>query len=302
MAQEDIQKIKDRLQIEIPFGAKDSELKGWEYTIPENMEAEIKDGKIIVKQKESEDEKIRKQLIGFLSGRYALCNINTKDAIAYLERQKEQKPLPPANSGARYCFDEWIKQQPTPKYWDAFLAGIDFNKKEQGPMHFLEIPAGDIAPAEEDGPFDEDEFLDGELSAFLQNYDKEYDDDAAVSDVARHFYEIGKKQKEQKPASGNSEKPNNHAEWSEEDGNKLYQVMEVLLADKTIALRENPHCKALHRAYDELLDWLKSLRPQPHWKPSEEQMNAIDAAQRELCSTEYNEGLCSLIDDLQKLL
>ena len=66
-------------------------------------------------------------------------------------------------------------------------------EKEQGPMHFLEIPAGDIAPAEEDGPFDEDEFLDGELSAFLQNYDKEYDDDAAVSDVARHFYEIGKK-------------------------------------------------------------------------------------------------------------
>ena len=27
--------------IEIPFGAKDSELKGWEYTIPEDMEAEI---------------------------------------------------------------------------------------------------------------------------------------------------------------------------------------------------------------------------------------------------------------------
>lgn len=58
-------------------------------------------------------------------------------------------------------------------------------------------------------------------------------------------------------------------EWSEEDENKLHQVMEVLLADKTIALRENPHCKALHRAYDELLDWLKSLRPQPHWKPDE---------------------------------
>ena len=37
--------------IEIPFGAKDSELKGWEYTIPEGMEAEIKDGKIIVREK-----------------------------------------------------------------------------------------------------------------------------------------------------------------------------------------------------------------------------------------------------------
>ena len=80
--------------IEIPFGAKDSELKGWEYTIPENMEAEIKDGKIIVREKENEDEKIRKQIIGFFSGRYALCNINTKEAIAYLEKQKEQKWSP----------------------------------------------------------------------------------------------------------------------------------------------------------------------------------------------------------------
>lgn len=77
---------------------------------------------------------------------------------------------------------------------------IDFPLEKQKPMYNLEIPAGDVAPAEEDGPFDEDEFLEDELSAFLQNYDKEYDDDAVVSDVAKHFYEIGKKQKEQKPA------------------------------------------------------------------------------------------------------
>lgn len=38
-------------EIEIPFGAKGSELKGWEYTIPEGMEAEIKDGKIVVREK-----------------------------------------------------------------------------------------------------------------------------------------------------------------------------------------------------------------------------------------------------------
>ena len=41
-------------EIEIPFGAKDSELKGWKYTIPEGMEAEIKDGKIVVREKEPE--------------------------------------------------------------------------------------------------------------------------------------------------------------------------------------------------------------------------------------------------------
>jgi hypothetical protein len=66
-------------------------------------------------------------------------------------------------------------------------------------------------------------------------------------------------QKEQKPA-----------EWGEEDKNKLHQVMEILLADKTIALRENPHCKALHRAYDELLDWFKSLPERFSLQPKQE--------------------------------
>jgi hypothetical protein len=47
---------KQLKEIEIPFGAKDSELCGWEYTIPEGMKATIVDNKIVVKKKENEDE------------------------------------------------------------------------------------------------------------------------------------------------------------------------------------------------------------------------------------------------------
>lgn len=36
--------------IEIPFGAKDSELHGFEYTIPDGYTAEIKDGKFVMKK------------------------------------------------------------------------------------------------------------------------------------------------------------------------------------------------------------------------------------------------------------
>lgn len=62
----------------------------------------------------------------------------------------------------------------------------------------------------------EDGFLEDELSAFLQNYDKEYDDDAAVSDVARHFYEIGKKQNEQKSVPFSCGHENGKStEWAE---------------------------------------------------------------------------------------
>lgn len=43
--------------IEIPFGAFDSELQGFTYTIPEGYTAEIKEGKIIVKKEKSKYER-----------------------------------------------------------------------------------------------------------------------------------------------------------------------------------------------------------------------------------------------------
>ena len=211
--------------IEIPFGAKDSELKDWEYTIPENMEAEIKDGKIIVREKENEDEKIRKQIIGFFSGRYALCNINTKEAIAYLERQKEQKPL-------------------------------SIEKTELNSIAFLEQMGYTCIPP----------------------------------------------RKEQKPASGNSEKPSNHAEWSEDDKRKINRIYEILghaaddkgfLASKRIIWDK----EAI-----ELQDFLKSLRPQPNWKPSEEQMKVLNKViNGEVLLTTQHKCLESLYTDIKKL-
>ena len=83
--------------IEISFGAKDSELKGWEYTIPEGMEAEIKNGKIIVREKESEDERIRKALITKFTkeindgAKYEIHNVSVERILAWLEKQGEQK-------------------------------------------------------------------------------------------------------------------------------------------------------------------------------------------------------------------
>ena len=77
-------------EIEIPFGAKDSELCGWEYTIPEGMEATIIDNKIVVKKKESEDELIRKDIVFYIAA-------NHKDDgekarwLYWLEKQGKQE-------------------------------------------------------------------------------------------------------------------------------------------------------------------------------------------------------------------
>ena len=85
-------------EIKVPLGAKDSELKGWEYTIPEGMEAIIKDGKVIVREKESEDERMCKAAMEGIE--YLECNLgwdaigdtDILDVKEYLEKQKGQKP------------------------------------------------------------------------------------------------------------------------------------------------------------------------------------------------------------------
>ena len=93
---------EEKSNIEIPFGAKDSELCGWEYTIPEGMEAEIVDGKVIVRKKEDRDEKIRKTIIEafqfeFTPGCKIISSkdVTLEDAISWLEKQKKQKEQKP---------------------------------------------------------------------------------------------------------------------------------------------------------------------------------------------------------------
>ena len=82
-------------------------------------------------------------------------------------------------------------------------------------------------------------------------------------------------------------------EWSEEDEKMLEAVIDnyKYMAGR---LRKVDGCDDVE---DDLiiLDWLKSLRPQPHWKPSEEQMKALNAV--------ANQGvLLDLFNDLLKLM
>ena len=77
--------------IEMPFGAKDSELCGWEYTIPVGFVASIEKDKIIVKKEEGEDEKIRKEILEYFRQfkNEELRGVDISDWIAWLEKQAE---------------------------------------------------------------------------------------------------------------------------------------------------------------------------------------------------------------------
>ena len=120
-----------------------------------------------------------------------------------------------------------------------------------------------------------------------QKYDNEY-----LEDVRQYAYNKGivdaeEKYKEQQPA-----------EWSEEDEAKKENLISIVKR----ALHGNEYRLLNDNGATELITWLKSLRPQPHWKPTFEQMQALNEAKNEFEGSSDWDSLDSLYDDLQKLL
>lgn len=84
----------DKKELEIPFGAFDSELMHQEINIPEGFEAEIKGDKIILTKTESKDEKVIKELITHCRNTRCVTEEGAERIakwIAFLEKQGGQK-------------------------------------------------------------------------------------------------------------------------------------------------------------------------------------------------------------------
>ena len=90
------------------------------------------------------------------------------------------------------------------------------------------------------------------------------------------------------------------AEWSEEDEAKKEKLISIVKR----ALHGNEYRLLNDNGATELITWLKHLRPRPHWKPSEEQMAALEGViGRKTINSVSNAGtvLKSLYRDLKKL-
>lgn len=79
-------------------------------------------------------------------------------------------------------------------------------------------------------------------------------------------------------------------EWSEEDEDNLNSAIYYI--------RREPYYE---EKVEPIIDWLKSLRPQNHWKPSKEQMLSLTRASNSLVSKEDTIILRKLLNDLEKL-
>ena len=99
---------------------------------------------------------------------------------------------------------------------------------------------------------------------------------------------------------------NSPSEWTEEDEAMRDNILRLLSCFVgTSECELNPSLSTSYPAYQKEIDWLKSLRPQPHWKPSKEQMTTLLRAEgvvRVHDTKELAAAIAQLYEQLKKLM
>lgn len=196
--------------------------------------------------KESEDERIMRKMVEHFKSKTkeTWCNMPVKSILAWLEKQKE-KPSPgiywhAIKKGDTLPCRAYLWTTNYEKYHDCFEGRL--------------IPNVENVTVGADMwylPVDD-----------VYNLPREGVDELPKEQKPLDIPSTGSGAQGTTPPSFKLDvKP---AEWSDTDEYRRQQAIN--------ALERN--------GYNVIADWLKSLRPQPHWKPSEEQMGWLESAVR----------------------
>lgn len=243
--------------------------------------------------KESEDEKWRNWLIGHLKGyinqtddKYAeVC----KKAIAWLEKQGEKQDTV------------------TPQWMIDFLEDhrrhfgtpMDYDEKQETDGKMLAVikwlegnPQLEQKPAwsEEDEQMIQDiiEAMQDIIEAIGTQYD--VSDYKEMVDWLKSLKDRVQLQPKQ--------------EWSEEDEKMLNGIIEEIRPFGECPDYPTDEDKEYYYGRTKMIDWLKSLKPQNRWKPSEEQMSMLLAVLNDsnnITAESVHIALKSLYNNLKKL-
>jgi hypothetical protein len=235
--------------------------------------------------RESEDERIRKEMVEKISNLACGCFISQEQKqkfIAYLEKQKE-----PHYTKRNALFDKCVAEC-DPEIMQRVSDEIDeMLEKEQKPT------------STEDMPYITDEhFYEREPVDSFKYKLAEYMTKCCTKKEGPYGYEYGisaetilKMAEEELLKRGVVQKP---AEWSDEDEDMLNSCISSIeeAKENRYAYKETDG----DTSYDHEIDWLKSLRPS--WKPSEEQKEALEYVIRD-----YREDSCNATANyLQEIL
>ena len=252
---------------------------------------------------ESEDEIIRNFLIDFIKA----CGWSEKqfppreDCIAWLEKQAEHKSLSTEetelNSLAFLTELGYTCIPPTkekPNGWseedeEKLNSIIEVLGDSSLLIQWLNSLKDRVQPQQKQDWSEEDESnmdYSSEIIGFLKNYIKAYGCTAMNSWVnwLKSLKDRGILQPKQ--------------EWSEEDEkmfDKLYEILYIY------GYSSHPEIDLSSNEAINLIYWLKSIKPQKHWKPSEEQLRAIINSVQGLYQCKEKEVLLDLYEQLKNL-
>ena len=245
--------------------------------------------------KESEDERIRKDICTYLKHKRETCTYPTPKKetlstwIAYLEKQKENPKT--ADSIPSNCVSDakWVSSVLT----NAIVSlsdTVDYKCNE--PLRYkqeiddLKKLREEIENQKEQKPAEwseEDEKNINGISMVLESWDRYHVSPSGLPSLIPGYISWLKSlrpQPEQKRHLGMKDQWCCNVAWA--------------------AVRDSDAYNGEEKQF--ILDFLQRCNPQPHWKPSEEQMDALEKAWLECDSKETSVVLSSLMSDLQKLL
>ena len=252
--------------------------------------------------KESEDERIRKELICYFE-KYPSIVIgpfNTKECIAWLEKQSTpqvrtglewvntiddacDKRYSEEYAHGEYCHEQSFK-------W-GFQEGVDWLEKQKGTEREIEgnyLCNGEQKPVELEKEEKSRLMKKCVHRAYQQGYDTgffmattelEHKQEWSEEDESMRIKCIGIFETYCAEDASRlitwlksiKDRVQPEQEWSEEDEERQEETIELL---ETLI----DHPKFRNYATTRCVDWLKSLRPQKQWKPSEEQIKAVKEA------------------------
>ena len=279
----ELKKIED--EIEIPYGAKDSELQEASYHIPEGFHAEIDGNRVVIKRGEQ-----------ILANSEKTCKDEQKPTD-----KVDQHSLPVSDDSSLPTFDESIYHPCTEKAYEQrsseWSEGDDINLgkaiwyvenpepmvvKDSMLVEWLKSLKGKVQPKME---WSEKYIADVFEKVGLAKIAREQGYDALTEAIQSAMIELSKFT------------PQPKQEWSEKDEYHRRQILRIL---------KNSGCS--RTLQEKIGKWieerLKSLRLQLQWKPSDGQIEALDFAVDSIVPAEFwfkRKELKGLLEQLKKL-
>ncbi len=292
---------KPILNVEIPFGAKDSDLQEETYFIPKGFHAEIDGDKVHIKKGEQKPVDKVEPKFEIEKGKWYVCNTSRyADFVVgkayYCPKNGMLKPN--ENEMARYVAKHYFRLWTIQDAKDGDVLAADnyiilFKKllPQNGGVSCCHY---DYACSDPYFNFNEDNNWYFGKESKIHPATKEQRD-LLFTKMKEAGYEWDAEKKELKKIEQNPA-------WSEEDDEMVQVAINACNSYQDSLVRNDSRFDKAVKAEDWLKDLKSRVQPQTTWKPSEEQMNVLDVAIKNshLTTAEYD-GLVKLREQLKKL-